>query len=96
MSEINALLLWRRLKPREEVCDDILCRRKMAYQLLHHSMRMAEKEESLALSRSRLLGIPGAPEHYMVKKPSGGRNHLKRLHCRYCDRKSAYSCACSP
>ena len=96
MSEINALLLWRRFKPREEVCDGILFRRKMAYQLLHHPVRMAEKEESLALSRSRRLGIPGAPEHYLVKNPSGGRNRLKRLHCRYCDRKSAYSCACSP
>ncbi len=41
----------------------------MAYRLVHHHVRMAEKEENLELSRSRRLGISGAPEHYLVKSP---------------------------
>ncbi len=48
------------------------------------------------MARSRMLGIAGAPGHYLVQKPKGGQNRLKRLHGRYCNRKSAYSCACSP
>jgi len=65
--------------------------------LLHHPIiRLAEREESLALSRSRRLGIPSAPEHYLVQNPIGDKNRMRRLHCRYCVKKSAYSCACAP
>ncbi len=37
-----------------------------------------------------------APSTFLVLNPLGTRNRIKRLHCRYCDMKSAYSCACSP
>ena len=50
----------------------------------------------MAMSRSRRTGIARAPENYLVQNPKEGRNHLKRLNCRYCDKKSAYSCACAP
>jgi hypothetical protein len=96
MLEINALLMWRRFKPEEELCDGILFRRGMAYKLMSNPVRITEKKESLALSRFRRLGNPGAPEHCLAKNPFGGRDFLKRLHSRYCDRESAYSCACSP
>jgi hypothetical protein len=96
MSEVNAYLLWKRFKPGQNDCDASLFRRRLAFQLLHHPVRLIEREESLAMTRSRRLGIAGAPEHYLVQNPKGGKNRLKRLHCRYCDKKSAYSCACSP
>ena len=96
MSEVNALLLWRRFKPGEEMRDASLFRRRLAYSLLNHSVRLVEREESLALSRSRRHGIVGGPEHFVVLNPLGTRNRNKRLHCRFCDKKSAYSCACSP
>jgi hypothetical protein len=76
MSEINALLMWRRFKPGEEMCDGIFFRRKMSYHVLHHHERMAEKEGILIISRYRRLGIPCDPEPYMVKNPFGGRNRL--------------------
>ena len=95
MSEVNALLLWRKLNGGEEGCEASLFRRRLAFQLLHHPIRLSEREESLALSRSRRLGIPGAPEHYLVQNPIGEKNRMKRLHCRYCDKKFAYSCACA-
>ena len=93
ISEVNALLMWRRFKPGEEECYGSLFRRKLAFQMLHHPIRVAEREESLALSRSRRLGIPGAREHYLVQNPIGEKNRMKRLHC---DKKSAYSYACAP
>jgi len=96
MSEINALLMWRRFKQGQEMCDATLFRRRLAYDMMHHPVRLAEREESLALSRSRRLGILGGPKHFLVLKPSGTRKRVKRLHCRYCDKKSAFSCACSP
>jgi len=63
---------------------------------MHHPIRVAEREESRTLSRSRRLGIPSAPEHYLVHDPIGGKKRMQRLHCMYCDKKSAYSCACAP
>ena len=96
MSEVNALLMWRRFKPGQEGCEASLFRRRLTFQLLHHFIRLAEREEGLALSRSRRLGIPGAPEHYLVQNPIGYKNKMRRLHCMYCDKKSAYSCACAP
>jgi hypothetical protein len=68
----------------------------LAYNLLNHSVRLVERKESLALSRSRRHGIVGGPEHFVVLNPLGTRNRIKRLHCRFYDKKSAYSCACSP
>ena len=96
MSEVNALLLWRRFKPGEEMRDASLFRRRLAYSLLNRPVRLVEREESLALSRSRRHGIVGGPEHFVVLNPLGTRNRIKRLHCRFCDKKSAYSCGCSP
>ena len=90
------MLMWRRFQLGQEGCEASLFRRRLAFQLLHHPIRLAEREESLALSRSRRLGIPGAPEHYLVKIPIGDKNKMRTLHCKYCDKKSAYSCACAP
>ncbi len=76
MLGIKAMLMWKRLKPREELCDAIPFRRKFAFQLLHHHVCLAERAESLALSRSHGLGIPGALKHYMVQNSFGERNRL--------------------
>jgi hypothetical protein len=95
MSEINALLMWRRFKPGLEGCEASIFRRRLAFQMMHHPIRLAEREESLALSHSRRLGIPGAPEHYLVQNPIGEKKRMRRLHCRYCEKKFAYSCACA-
>ena len=92
------MLMWRTFKPWQEGCEASLLRRRLAFQLLHHPIRVAEREESLALSlsRSRRLNIPVAPKHYLVHNPIGEKNIMRRLHCKYCDKKFAYSCACAP
>jgi len=96
MSKINTLLMWRRFKQRQKMPDDTLIGRRLAYDMMYHHVRSVEREESLAFSRSRRLGILGGLEHFPILNPSGTRNIVKRLHCRYCDKKSANSCACSP
>jgi hypothetical protein len=95
MSEINALLLWRRFKPGEEMCDGIVFSEEDGMPVVTSSCAHSiEGRGSRTLAFSPSRRIPGAPEHYLVKNPFGNRNRLKRLHCRYFGRKSAYSCAC--
>ncbi len=88
--------MWRRFKQGQDISYASLFRRRLAYDMMHHHVRLAEREESLGLSCSRHLGILGGPERFLFLNPSGTRNRLKSPHCRYCDKKSAYSCACSP
>ena len=44
MSEVNAWLMWKRFKPGRKYCDASLFRRRLAYQMLHHPVRLAERE----------------------------------------------------
>ncbi len=66
MSEVNAFLTWRKFKLGEDMCDANTFRRRLAYSLPNHLVRLTEREESLDLSRSRRHGIPGGPEHFVL------------------------------
>jgi hypothetical protein len=57
MSQVNAWLLWKKFKPEQDERDGSLFRRIFALQLLHHHVMLEEREESLAMARSRRLGI---------------------------------------
>ncbi len=73
-----------------------MSKRKLAWQLMHDYVRLVDREESLALARLLRLGIFGALGRCLVQNPKGHNGRLKRLNCTYCDKKSAYSCACAP
>jgi hypothetical protein len=62
------------------MCDANLFRRRLAYSLLNHRLRLEEREESHALSLSRRHGILGGPEHFVVLNPLRTKNRIKRLH----------------
>jgi hypothetical protein len=91
MSEVNVYLLWKSFKPGEAGCDPILFRRRLAWQLLHHPAWLKEKQENV-----QLRSAPDAKVHYLVKNPMKkmGLGRHERWTCRYCPRKTMWSCYC--
>ena len=93
MSEINALLCWRKFKHGQQDTSADTFRRRLAFQMLHHPLYVAEYEASN--ERHRV----GEQHHYLVmnpKKETGQQNRARRFHCIYCHRKTSFSCVCAP
>ena len=94
MSEVNAYLAWKRFKPGGDDCTPDMFRRRLAYQMLHHPITMLERGERASLRAWR----PPVCGHYLVDTPmrTSGQNRRQRRGCRYCCKKTQWTCACMP
>ena len=93
MSEVNAYLAWKRFKPDMGSCSPNMFRRRLAHQMLHHPITMLERGERASL-RAKVTIL----EHYLVETPmmSSGQRRRERRACRFCGKKTQWTCVCSP
>lgn len=92
MPQVNAYLLWKKIKPGEGSCNPDLLRRRLCWKMMYNPTLMREIGEAVSL-RARAL----PPTCYLVKCPIMGKHgRPERRRCKYCFNNTMWSCACAP
>ena len=92
VTEVNAWLLYKRLKPGEESLSFDIFRRRLCYKMLMHPTWVEERRRMRSAGLSTT--VPGDPHPYlcMTRKESGMPNQKT---CAYCSAKTSWYCACT-